>query len=593
MPVAKTQEKIKRFGLNIDPDTSQTDVFKWCFARRHSHPDLPPRHELFRIIADKILPGYFEWHEWTWEVVRELCEPGLVGFPGCSGSCKTRNVAGFLAVWWLCDPQNSSVCFVSTTVKALRRRGWAEIQRAHSMIDEPFGNMVDSRTIWQCEPGNDRHAIIGRAVEEGSTQKVADDIKGVHTRRQAVAIDEATAVPEAIYDACANLFSYPDEFLLVTMANPRHRLDAFGRFCEPEKSWTSVTVDTPRWTAKAFDACGGQKPRVVRFDAEKSPNITSPKPVSSHLPTARVVNQAKAHSGGNSPFYWTNFRGFWPPEGLIKTVFSETALFKFGGTADHVFDGETFMLIGALDPAYGGDRACLRFAKIGTIALRHDPLTPVKSTTWGIQLMHPIIIPVDARSTNPIHFQLSEQTKRECESVDVGEHRMECPPENLGVDDSGAGGLCDIFARTWSPRIIRVEFGGRPSEEPCSLEDIRPASEVYRNKRAEMFFRARGALESGQLKGIDAETAVELCAIEYDDVNKERIVLMSKADYKAKMGFSCDLADTVAILMEVARRLGFKLAALGETAGVYEEEDAAFKANQAMYAPENLYAPEQ
>lgn len=584
------------YGLELSGDATELTALKYAFAYRHEHPDLPSRPEIFRRIADKILPGYFEWHRWTWDVVEELCEPGLVGFSGGSNTAKTRNIAGFFAVWWLCAPEISSACFVSTTVKSLRRRGWAEIQRAHSMLDEPVGNLVDSRCLWQSKPGDDRNAIVGRAVEEGSTQKVADDIKGVHTRRQAVAIDEATAVPEAIYDACANLFSYPDEFLLVAIANPRHRLDPFGRFCEPENGWTSVSVDTPKWIARPNSACGGKKPRVIRFDSEKSPNIVEGKIVSAHLPTKTVVANARAHSGGTSPHYWTNFRGFWPPEGLVKTVFSESALYKFDAFGKHKFSGESFQIIGACDPAYGGDRAVLRFAKVGVLhrdiqwmAMRPPGEEPQQ---WGIELLPPIILPVDATSKNPIHYQLAEQLRRECETVDVGEHHMSCEPSNLGVDDSGAGGLCDILSRTWSPAIIRIEFGGRPSEDPCSLEDIRPASEVYRNKRAEMFFRARAALDTGQLKGLDADTALELCAIEYDDVGKEKITLMSKSDYKAKMGESCDLADVVAELLEVARRLGFKLAALGTTADAIGNADETFQNNQAMYDPQRMYQPE-
>jgi len=358
-----------------------------------------------------------------------------------------------------------------------------------------------------------------------------------------------------------------------------------------------VNVDTPRWTARPFSACGGKKPVVIRFDAEKSPNIVEGKTVSAHLPTKNTVASARAHSGGTSPHYWTNFRGFWPPEGLVKTVFSESALYKFDAFGHHQFSGESFQIIGAFDPAYGGDRAVLRFAKVGVIVVDvqwmalHAPGAQ-EPQRWGIELMPPIILPVDATSKNPVHYQLSEQLRRECESVDVGEHRMSCEPANLGVDDTGAGGLCDILARTWSPAIMRIEFGGRPSEEPCSLEDIRPACEVYRNKRAEMFFRARGAMESGQLKGLDADTALELCAIEFDDVSKEKIVLMSKADYKAKMGESCDLADPVAMIMEVARRLGFKLAALGTTAEYVNVEEQVFKDNQAMYDPIRMYVPE-
>ncbi len=557
---------------------------------------MPRRPKLFQRVADGIMPGHFEWHPWTSRVVDTLSEVTLRGegkatrlaaFPGCSNSAKTFNVIGYACAWWLCKPDESSVTLVSTTVKSLRRRGWAEVQRCYDRLysdggwSELAGNFVDSRLLWQHRLGDDKHAIIGRAVEEGSVHKVADDIKGVHTRRQMVIIDEATSVPEAIYEACANLYSYPEEFLLVCIGNPRNKLDAFGRFCEPDKGWLSVGVETGEWEAKPFLACGGAKPAVVTFDAEKSPNIVAGAEVSRHLPTLKTVEAAKQSSGGQTPHYWQNFRGFWAPEGLVKTVFTESALMTFDGAGKHKFTGEHFQIVGAFDPAWGGgDRPALRFAKLGELV----------GGGWGIELMKPIIIPINAESTNPVHYQLAEQVRRQCERVLVGEHEMSCPPQNLGVDDSGEGGLCDVFYRTWSQRIHRIEFGGAASDEPCSIEDIRTAREVYMNKRAEMFFRARDTLNSGQLKGIDADTGVELCAVEFDD-RKARLVLMAKKDYKLKFGKSCDLADCAVMCVEVARIKGFNLMATGETAKAETKSDNQWKAGQAVY--EHAYYTEE
>lgn len=561
------------------------DYDKWAFTWRMRWPGMPRRAKLFESIAESILPRHFEWHPWTARVIDTLCEvPSwdegkavrLVAFPGCSNSAKTFNVVGFACVWWLCNPEESSVTLVSTTVKSLRRRGWAEVQKCYDALygfGEAPGNFVDSRLLWQNSLGEDKHAIVGRAVEEGAVHKVADDIKGVHSRRQMVIIDEATSVPEAIYEACANLYSYPEEFILVCIGNPRNKLDAFGRFCEPDAGWLSVGVDTGEWEAKPFVACGGTKPAVVTFDAEKSPNITSGTLVSRHLPTADSVKAAKKFTGGQTPHYWQNFRGFWAPEGLVKTVFTESALFTFEGSGRHQFTGANFQIIGAFDPAWGGgDRAALRFAKMGELACGQ----------LGIELMPPIIIPIDAGSTNPVHYQLAEQVRRQCERVLVEEHEMECPPQNLGVDDSGEGGLCDVFYRTWSQRIHRIEFGGSASVEPCSIEDVRPAKEVYKNKRAEMYFRARDALNSGQLRGIDAETAIELCSIEFDD-RKAQLVLMAKRDYKIKFGKSPDLADCAVMCVEVARRLGFNVTAVGESAKAEAGAEEQWKANQALY----------
>lgn len=575
----------------------QAGYDRWAFTWRVGGPGVPRRPRLFQRVADATLPAHFEWHPWTMRVVETLCmvpqwtegkAVRLAAFPGCSNSAKTFNVVSFACVWWLCQPEESSVTLVSTTVKALRRRGWAEVQRCYDSLGEREqrpGNFVDSRMLWQHRLGDDKHAIIGRAVEEGSTHKVADDIKGVHTRRQMVIIDEATSVPEAIYEAAANLYSYPEEFLLVCLGNPRNRLDAFGRFCEPDKGWTSVTVDSGEWEAKPFVACGGAKPLVTTFDAEKSPNIVEERVVSRHLPKAVDVAAARKASGGQTPHYWQNFRGFWAPEGLEKTVFTESALITFGGGGRHRFTGSSFQIIGAFDPAWGGgDRAALRFAKLGEI----------RPGVWGMELMAPLIIPINAESTNPVHYQLAEQVRRQCERVWVGEVEGQCPPQNLGVDDSGEGGLCDVFYRTWSGRIHRIEFGGAASDEPCSHEDVRPAREVYKNKRAEMYFRARDALNSGQLKGIDNETALELCSIEFDD-RKDRLVLMSKRDYREKFGKSPDLADCAVMCVEVARLKGFRLAEVGETAKALEGAEERWKAGQSLYegVAEHGYGPEE
>ncbi len=573
------------------PFHSQLEADKWAFTWRVEAPGMPRRVHLFQRIAESMMPGHFEWHPWTVRVIEALCSVDgrrdgksmrLVAFPGAAGSAKTFNVAGFACVWWLCLPGESGVTSVSTTVKSLRRRGWAEVQKCYDAVhaqgwdSEELGNFVDSRMVWQSKLGDDKNAVVGRAVEEGAVHKVADDIKGIHNRRQMVIIDEATSVPEAIYEACANLHAYPEEFILVCIGNPRNRLDAFGRFCEPDKGWTSVSVDTGEWEAKPMEACGGAKPLVLTFDAEKSPNITEGKEVSRHLPSAKSVLAARRTSGGQTPYYWQNFRGFWPPESLGKNVFSESAIQMFNGMGAHKFTGEHFRIIGAFDPAYttGGDRAALRFAKMGEIAEMPG--------YWGIELMPPIIIPVNAYSTNPVHYQLAEQLRRECEKVMVGTHAMSCPPENLCIDDTGSGGLGDVIYRTWSPRVHRIEFGGKPAEEPCSIEDVRPANEVYKNKRAEMFFRLRGILDAGQLRGIDGETALELVSIEFDD-SKTRIVLISKMEYKAKFGKSPDLADCAAMIAEMARIKGFRLAALGQTEKAERAEDEAFKVNQAMY----------
>jgi len=192
-------------------------------------------------------------------------------------------------------------------------------------------------------------------------------------------------------------------------------------------------------------------------------------------------------------------------------------------------------------------------------------LGEIDGGNWGIEMMPPIIVPVNAKSSNPVDYQIVDQVKRQCEKVMWRGQEYDCPPENLGVDATGGGAdLCDIFERQWSSNVKRIIFSGKSSEDACSLEDMRPANEVYRNKRTEMYFRSGNALRSDQLRGIDLETAKELCSLEFDD-SKPLITMLSKEDYRKLYGKSPDLADSAVMLLEVARLKGFRLAPVGQT----------------------------
>jgi hypothetical protein len=592
-PAPEFSAPINTYGFKLVHGISQVRYDMAAFARRKPITSgAPPRMRLFKKYTDILLPGHFEWHDWTERFLRPVMTDDpkqsiLVGYAGCSNSAKSYNAASFACAWWLAAPEISSVTFVSTTMKALRRRGWSEVQKVYSgMAGERFGNFVDSRMVWQAQRGDDKHAIIGKAVEEGSTQKVADDIKGVHTQRQMFVIDEATSIPEAIYAACNNMYTYPDEFIMMVLGNPYSRLDQHGLFCEPEKGWNSVTVDTGEWDAKPFEPCGGIQPHVITFDAEKSPNITEGKLVSRHLPKKEEVEAGyKASGNGQTSLWWSNKRGFWPPEGLVKTVFTESMLLKHGGSDKHTFQNGAYSIITALDQAYGGgDNPCLRRGKMGLIG----------PGIYGIEALPPIMLTIKANDkTNPARYQLASQLRALCERVEIDGHQTSCPPEAVGVDDTGDGGLGDILYREWSHHIQRIQFNGGASKDMVSLEDPRPANEFCRNKRTEMFLYARAALQCGQLKGIDAETAKEMCSLEVDD-SKPRVVIQSKEDYRSNHGGkSPDRADSLVMLLEVARRKGFQLTAVGQTAVVAEDWNTEVKKSQEIYHEENLYQPEE
>jgi len=590
---------INTYGMRDIPGYTQLHYDRGAFLYKISVDQGAPRRiDLFKRISDKFLPGHFEWHEWTERIIGSMCEHKASAFPGAAGSSKTFNLASFAVCWWLVDPGSSSVMLISTTKAALRQRAWSEVTKCLTAIPGPrIGNFVDSRMMWQSKKGDDRHAIFGRAVEEGPLHKVVDNIKGVHTKRQLVIIDEATAVPAAIYSALSNMYGYPSEFLVAFAGNPYVRFDQFGRVCEPEGGWNSVTVETEEWMGKPMDEIGGIQAHVVRLDAEKSPNIMQGRMVSKHLPTKEMVERSRETSGGgNSPLYFQNFRGFWPPEGITKTVLSQSILDKNDAFGVLEFTGLEFKIIGFLDPAFttGGDRPILQLAKMGEVEVGPGQFK------IGIQALPPIELKINAHLKNvPVSYQLLNQAKAHCQTIKMGEVEYECLPENFGLDVTGTGmGTGDVFQQEWSFNVNRVDFGGGASTDQTSLEDTRPANEAYENKRCEMAHRLRNAVETGQFKGISKQAAHELCNIQVidmreDGTTKKRVVLQSKKSYRETFKSSPDHADATTGLIEIARKRGFKLSTVGQTAIKAETFSKQAKVAAEVYSESGSFVEEE
>ncbi|MFQ5589559.1 MAG: hypothetical protein ACE5HE_00210 [Phycisphaerae bacterium] len=496
-----------------------------------------------------------EWNPWLEKFVEAFVYEDWTCMSGCASSGKTHGSALCATAWWLCAADVSSVILTSTTKAMIRKRAWGVVQNLYrTMSIGAFGNMVDSKTTWQSQKGDDKHAMFGVAVEEGSVTKAIDHIKGIHTRRQLVVVDEATSVPEAVFEACANLYAGAQEFKLVVMGNPRSRLDVMGQFMEPESGWSSVTVDSDGW--RTIKQLHGRAGMCVRFDAEKSPNLIEGKTRWPYLVTEGRLRNAERRLGASSPEFYTEYRGFPPSEGTIKTVFTEGLLTQNHGMRnEHEFTGEWWIDVAGFDPAFGGgDRPQLRFARFG----KNDKGDTVMNLRDKVTLE----IDADSVAEEPVHYQLARQCEDECKQRNV-------KPGMCAVDATGeGGGLCDIITRNWG-QIIRVEFGGAAGDAPINAEDPRPANEVYANKVAEMWFAAREFLISGQLRGFDSETAIEFCQREYldraTDGRSIRIKLESKKDYKAKHGQSPDLADAAAMAIEAGRAAGMTLKSIGVT----------------------------
>ena len=476
--------------------------------------------------ATKMLWPKMSWNPWLENQAEDLCEHDYVGWAGCGASGKTFGATLFATVWWLANPAKSTVVLTSTTAKMIRKRMWANLQDLVRKSRGFPGNMVDSKMALQAIKGDDRHSISAIAVAEGNTSKAVANIQGIHAERVMVIIDEATDTPEAAFEACTNLSKGCREFKMLVIGNPASKYDPHGRFCTPAKGWRSVTIEDQHWLT--------ERGMCRRFDGMKSPNISEGRTKYPYLITHDQVLSAMRHEGEQSPTFWKYTRGFWSPDGMVKTVLSESLIETHTPTRKLTFTTNVQVVAG-LDPGFGGDRCVLRFAKVGTA---NDKVS--------ILFQDIVQISPNAQLTEPVHYQIANRVKEECSKRGVS-------PDRFALDSSGeGGGLADILTREWGV-VHRVEFGGSPSAIPVSDEDSRPCNEAYDRKVTELWFSMRKWVVEERVGGMDIETLQEFCARMFDD-SKRKISVESKTVMKQRTGKSPDLADAATVLLDLVRK---------------------------------------
>jgi len=496
----------------------------------------------FKNAANLLWPSLI-WNPWLDKQIESLCENQWVCWAGCGASGKTYSASLYSMVYFLADPAQTSVILTSTTAKMIRKRGWPVIQELYRTCKGGYpAHMVDSKTTLQAVRGDDKHAIFSIPVLDGSTSKAVANIQGIRSPRTMVIVDEATDTPEAAFEACSNLQKGTKEFKFLAIGNPHSKFDQHGRFATPKNGWSSISIEDQEWET--------ERGVCVRFDGMKSPNMLAGKSKYEFLINEDQIKQAQKYDGEDSPKFWKYTRGMWSPEGVCKTVLSESLIEKYRVMHPATFIRESNMIAG-LDPAFaGGDRCVIQLARYGDF----------DNGKMGIQLERNEVIELDANSSEPVHFQIANRTRQICEENNIH-------PSKLAIDATGeGGGLCDILAKTWSSEIQRVEFGGKASDRPVSPEDHRPSCDVYANKVTELWFSVRQWAINEQLRNMQHDVAIEFCGRMFDD-EKRMTIIERKVDMKSRTGKSPDLADAVALVVEMARRLGGYASATKQTNG--------------------------
>lgn len=475
--------------------------------------------------------------KWTMPRVRAWCELGPPGqthdiWWGPSSTGKTTDAAVILLADWLSAPDRTCTNVVSTGLAALKLRIFGEIAKFHGLHGDNLPGVVkmSDNPCLVLGDENSKSGIFGHAVNQGNQLQSMNKLIGLHHEFNRLVIDEMQGSLPAASDAAVNLAS-GREFKFLGMGNPQSKLDPMGRHSEPLDGWEKVNPTRKTWRTKYGT--------VHYFDGLESPGIDDPKRYFFFL-TQQMVDDTIAHYGVNSIQYWSQRRGFMPPEGLVPTILSESFIQKFKMDQKAVWKTETPKRAAGFDPAFsaGGDRAVLYPFEYGEFA----------DGVFGMQFMDPVPIELGSTADKLMAYHILDQLKLQCAKLGIR-------PEEIAMDCSGQQtALADVIEKEWGRGMLRVFFGGKPSELPVEQGSQTMASTQYKNRVTELWYSMNYFGRNGQIRRLSQQACLEfsqrrLCKIDAP------MQVETKDDYKARTGGdSPDEADAAVCALEFFRQ---------------------------------------
>lgn len=551
---AYNPSKVQVYGLEFDRAMPKWAIELYCYGRYPLLKDkgtLLQRHEHFIRAAEIFWPNrkssesQFIWHPWAEDMLHACCYNNRVAFAGSASSGKSA----FMAVWLLANfmshPKTTLGLATSTTIRDSKKRIWGAIQRYYTPVKGimPYAKLVDSPTpsIYYIENGAriDTAGIYLIPAEAKKSDEVTGKMRGMKADRVFLAADELTDLsPAVVTTALSNLSNNPT-FHFCGAANPNTYYDAFALIAEPKAGWSSISVDDSEWKTKIGGTC-------IHFDALKNPNFLAKENLWPIQPWEKIRDALE--NFGNKPEFWRDFRAFWCPEGMENFIYSGPEIVNSKADQKAVWLGVKKRVAG-FDPSFvtGGDRGML---SLGWVGQTSDGIETIEFEK-AIHLAEDPANKTEARA-----IQIANQIKEKLREYGI-------PAYNLGVDSTGGGmPFCDVLASVLGTNdFLRVNFGGKASQNPVSAYDPTPSDQKYCNRVTEIWFYGTELMRAGQLRGVTRELAVEMTSRKYETKRDQgtRLLAEPKTLMKARLGVSPDLADSVFIMLQVAReRMGMQ-----------------------------------
>jgi len=577
----------KLYGFQWSAEQTPLDIEMHCIRKDGARDgkwgvkeQIPLHYENMRRILWPRLDGDHNGQRWHTLCKNEILKNRVTVLMGPGSSNKTHSAAWVYLCEYFCFSDETCVLVSSTDMRGLRLRVWGEIamlwKEATEKFDHLAGHLLDSRVAITTDNLEDgefgtrtvrdmRKGIIGIPTTQGSTYVGLSKWCGVKQKRVRLIADESQMMGASFLSAFANL-NKNEDFRAIIIGNPVDPLDPLGKAAEPLDGWSGhlEPKKTEVWKTRFMNGT------CVNLIGTDSPNFDFPadKPTRfKYLISREKIADTLSFFPKDSIEYYSQCVGSMKIGTLDYRVITRDLCRQYNALDDVIWDGsEKTVKVAALDAAYGGDRCVCGHIEFG------------KDVKGGIilSISPPQIVPILVSSSNTPEDQIAEWVRDYCTQHEI-------PPENFFHDSTGRGSLGTALARAWSAQCNPVEFGGKATDRPVSLDlymfdndtqqrRLVMCSEHYDRFVSELWYQVRYAIESRQVRNMPEDVMDEMCMRMWRKKNN-KISIETKEEMKKRTSRSPDLGDFLAIACEGARRLGFQISKIPNRPGEKDSED--------------------
>lgn len=391
------------------------------------------------------------------------------------------------AMWWIFSHPPGEAFVISTAPTAVQVKSllWREIGRLHSKAS--LSGRTNQTELYLPAGDGEELVAFGRTTSEHNEAA----FNGIHARYVLVILDEASGVPEPIWNAAESIASNKHSRILA-IANP----------------------DVP--TGPFADACSESSPyNTIHIGYEHTPSVTGedvPAELLDYLISSEWAEDRKQAWGENSALYQAKVLGQFPtgefdPWRVIAE--SDVALCRY---IEPAYDPEP-QRWGGLDVGGGDDRTVL-IERINDAVGRIESFQESDPMKSAERLAHLIV-----------EWNLTR--------VNI---------DSIGVGWGLAGSLRKQFSDwrqegslTYDITVNGVNFAARASQP-----------KKYYNARAAAWWNGRELArdQKWSLANLDDDAVAELTMPRYE-LRNGKILIEPKADVRERLGRSPDIADAL------------------------------------------------